>query len=63
MAGNLDQTKGKIKQAIGDLTDDNQLKREGRTDERAGEVKEFVEDSKDTIEDAVDNVKDRLTKH
>jgi uncharacterized protein YjbJ (UPF0337 family) len=63
MAGNFDQTKGKIKQAMGDLTDDNQLKREGKADERAGKVKEFVEDRKDNIENAVDKVKDRLTRH
>jgi uncharacterized protein YjbJ (UPF0337 family) len=63
MAGNFDQTKGKIKQALGDLTDDTQLKREGKADERAGKVKEFVEDRKDNIEDAVDKVKDKLTRH
>jgi uncharacterized protein YjbJ (UPF0337 family) len=59
MAGNFDQTKGKIKQAMGDLTDDKELKREG--DEHAGKVKEFVEDRKDNVEDAIDKVKDKLT--
>jgi uncharacterized protein YjbJ (UPF0337 family) len=63
MAGNFDQTKGKIKQAMGDLTDDSQLKREGKADERAGKVKKFVEHRKDNIEDAVDKIKDKLTRH
>lgn len=63
MAGNFDQTKGKIKQAMGDLTDDSQLKREGKVDERAGKVKKFVEARKDNIEDAVDKVKNKLTRH
>jgi len=63
MSGNVDKTKGKIKQAAGDLTGDKDLKREGRADENAGKVKELVEDAKDKGEDAVDKVKDKFTKH
>lgn len=62
MSGNFDQTKGKIKQALGDLTDNSQLQREGKADERAGKVKKFVEDRKNNIEHAVDKVKARLTR-
>ena len=36
---NKDQAKGKIKQAVGDLTGDKDLTREGKTDEKAGNVK------------------------
>ncbi len=50
MSGEADQTKGRIKQAVGDLTDDDELKREGKIDEGAGKVKK-----------AVDKVKDKLT--
>jgi uncharacterized protein YjbJ (UPF0337 family) len=50
VSGEGDQAKGRIKQAVGDLTDDDELKREGKIDEGAGKVKE-----------AVDKVKDRLT--
>ena len=50
MSGETDQTKGRVKQAVGDLTDDNDLKREGKVDEAAGKVKE-----------GVDKVKDKLT--
>ena len=63
MSGNFDQTKGKIKQAAGDLTGDKDLKREGKADENAGKVKEVVEDAKDKVEDAVDKAKDKFTKH
>jgi uncharacterized protein YjbJ (UPF0337 family) len=63
MSGNFDQAKGKVKQAVGDLTGDKDLKREGKTDENAGKVKEFVEDTEDKVEDALDKVKDKLTKH
>jgi uncharacterized protein YjbJ (UPF0337 family) len=60
---NKDQVKGKVKQAVGDLTDNEHLKREGRADERAGEVKEFVEGVKDKAEDSVDKLKDKITRH
>ena len=50
MSGEGDKTKGRIKQAVGDLTDDDELKREGKVDEGAGKVK-----------DAVDKVKEKLT--
>ena len=36
---NKDQFKGRVKQAVGDLTDNKDLKREGKADEKAGEVK------------------------
>jgi uncharacterized protein YjbJ (UPF0337 family) len=60
---NKDQVKGKVKQALGDLTDNPKLKREGKADERAGEAKEFLETVKDKAEHVVDKVKDKVTKH
>jgi uncharacterized protein YjbJ (UPF0337 family) len=63
MMDNKDQAKGKIKQAVGDLTGDKDLKRHGKADEKAGDVKRVVEDAKDKVEDLVDSVKDKLTKH
>jgi uncharacterized protein YjbJ (UPF0337 family) len=38
--GSTDETKGRIKQAAGDLTDDKDLKREGKIDEAGGKAKE-----------------------
>jgi len=46
---NSDETKGRIKQAVGDLTDDPKTKHDGKLDEMAGKLK-----------DAVDKVKDKL---
>lgn len=63
MDGNVEQTKGRIKQAVGDLTGDDDLKKEGKADERAGKAKEFLDDTKDRADDLVDTVKDKLTKH
>lgn len=57
---NSDDLKGRVKEAAGDLTDNDDLKREGKTDQAAGKVKEVLDDVKDKVEDAVDAVKDRL---
>ena len=60
MGENLDQMKGRVKQAAGDLTDNDQLKKEGKLDELGGKVKETMGDLKDKAEDAVDKVKDKI---
>jgi len=60
MGEKTDQAKGRVKQAAGDLTDDEQLKREGKVDELSGKVKGAFEDLKDKAEDAVDNVRDKI---
>ncbi|HZI44321.1 MAG TPA: CsbD family protein [Ilumatobacter sp.] len=59
MSGEADQMKGRVKQAAGDLADDDDLKREGKRDEAAGKVKEKVDDVKDQVDDAIDAVKDK----
>ena len=40
--GKIDRAKGRVKQAIGDLTRDTDLKAEGRADEASGKVQEAV---------------------
>jgi uncharacterized protein YjbJ (UPF0337 family) len=47
---NMDDAKGRAKEAAGDLTNDDDLKREGKADKASGKVK-----------DAVDSVKNKLT--
>lgn len=47
---NPDDIKGRVKEAAGDLTDNEDLEREGKVDQASGKVK-----------DAVDKVKDKLT--
>jgi uncharacterized protein YjbJ (UPF0337 family) len=59
---NADQATGRVKQAVGDLTGDEQLKKEGQADESAGKVKEFLQDVEDKAEDLVDKVKDAVHK-
>ena len=62
MVTNSDQAKGRVKQAVGDLTGDDKLKSEGKADEAAGDAKKFVKDVADKADDLVDKVKDALHK-
>ncbi len=60
MEGKVDDLKGRAKEAAGDLTDDENLKAEGKADRAGGKVKEFLEDAKDKGEEIVDKVKDKV---
>jgi len=53
--GKVDETKGRAKQAVGDLTGDDSLKNEGKVDEASGKTK-------GAIGKAADKVKDLLRK-
>lgn len=60
MGEHIDKATGKLKQAAGDLTDDESLEREGKRDELAGKAKGVIEDLKDKAQDAVESVKDKV---
>jgi uncharacterized protein YjbJ (UPF0337 family) len=62
VGSNFDEKKGRAKEAVGDLTDKDDLKREGKQDKAGAKVKEFAEDAKEKVEDAVDSVKDKLSR-
>ena len=49
----LDEAKGRIKEAAGDLSDDDDLRREGRIDQATGKVKEAVDKVADKVADKV----------
>ncbi len=49
MGGEMDETKGRIKEAAGDLTDNDDLKREGKVDKGTGKVKDVVDKVSDKI--------------
>lgn len=61
MSGETDKAVGRMKQAAGDLTGDDQLKAEGEADEAAGGIKDSIEGAADAARDAVDSLKDKLT--
>jgi uncharacterized protein YjbJ (UPF0337 family) len=50
---NMDDIKGKVKEAAGDLTDNKDLEREGKVDQAAGSVKETVKNATDKVKDAL----------
>ncbi len=60
MGEQLDEAKGRVKEAAGDLTDDEDLKREGKLDRAGASVKEKVGDVADKIGNVVDDAKDKL---
>jgi uncharacterized protein YjbJ (UPF0337 family) len=43
MVDNFDDLKGRAKEAAGDLTDDDELKREGQIDQGKGKAKDVVD--------------------
>ena len=51
--GTTDDLKGRAKEAAGDLSGDDGLKREGKVDRATGTVKDKVGDASDKLKDAV----------
>lgn len=62
MDNDLDQAKGRIKQAAGDLTGNKDMKKQGKADEAAGKAKELVEDTKNKAEGVIDRARDKVNK-
>ena len=54
MSGDADKAKGRIKEAAGSLTGDQDLKNEGKVDQASGDIK-------DKVTGAIDKVKGKLT--
>ena len=48
-SANTDEAKGRVKQAAGDLTDNKDLKNEGRVDKASGSIKNAVDKAKDAL--------------
>ena len=51
MSGTGDDMKGRAKEAVGDLIDDDDLKAEGKADRASGKLKDKVDDAKNWVED------------
>ena len=58
MGENIDEAKGRAKEAAGDLTDDEGLKREGKVDKAVSDVKEKVDDVADKVKERPGGDKD-----
>ena len=60
MQGKWDQAKGRVKQAAGDLTNNDRLHDEGVTDEAAGNVREGVGKARRKVGEAIEDIGEQL---
>ena len=58
MGEKMDEAKGRVKEAAGDLTDDKDLQREGKMDQAGATVKEKANDAVDTVKEKADEMMD-----
>lgn len=58
----IDDAKGRVKEAAGDLADDRDLKNEGKVDRATSTVKEGFEKAEEAVEGAADKVKDAVNR-
>ncbi|MFL5872790.1 MAG: CsbD family protein [Solirubrobacterales bacterium] len=56
---NKDDAKGRVKEAAGSLTGDDELKNEGKVDRASGAVKDGLDKATDKVKDAVGKDRDR----
>lgn len=53
--------KGRVKEAAGAATKDDDLKTEGQADQGVARVKQNITDTADKVKEGIDKVKDKLT--
>jgi uncharacterized protein YjbJ (UPF0337 family) len=59
MGGKIDEVKGRIKEAAGALIDNDELRKEGKTDQAVGKVKQAVQKAADKVTEAAENAIDK----
>lgn len=62
MGGKTDIVKGRVKEAAGAITGNEELRAEGRADQAVGKVKEVAADAIDSVKDAAESVKKAVKK-
>jgi uncharacterized protein YjbJ (UPF0337 family) len=60
LKGKGEQVKGRAKQAVGDLTNDDRLHDEGVADEAAGNVQEGYGKARRKVGEALDDIADKI---
>jgi uncharacterized protein YjbJ (UPF0337 family) len=60
--GKTDQVKGKVKQAWGDLTDDERLRDEGAADEVGGNIQEGIGRARRKVGETIEDIGEDLKK-
>jgi uncharacterized protein YjbJ (UPF0337 family) len=58
--GKADKVKGKVKQAFGDLTDDERLHQEGVADEAAGKTQETFGKARRKVGEAIEDIGENI---
>lgn len=58
--GTWDETKGKVKEGVGDATGNESLEREGHADQAKGKAEQAKGHVKDAAEDVKEGVKDAM---
>ena len=62
MSGTTDEISGRTKEALGVLTDDKDLKREGKTDQASAATKSKLDSANDWAKHRIDDIKNRLNR-
>jgi len=62
MAGKIEKSKGKVKEAVGSFTGNKELESEGKIDRRAGEAKEKIGRVKNKVEEAAEKAERKAVK-
>ena len=62
LEGKAEQLKGKVKQGVGDLTDDERLHDEGVADEAAGDVQEGYGKARRKVGEAIEDLGESIKK-
>lgn len=60
--GKKDEIKGRVKQAAGDLTGRDDLKREGKVDEASGKIRQKADELAEKASDAVERAADAVNR-
>ena len=56
--GLLDEIKGRAKGALGALTDNDKLQRDGKADRASGKVKDGIDKAKEKVSEVVDKAEE-----
>lgn len=62
MGAKSDETKGRIKEAAGALTGDDQLKREGKLDRAGGSAKGKINKAAGKLNEVIDDTKEKAAR-
>ena len=60
LEGKTEKVKGKVKQGVGDLTDNERLHDEGVADEAAGEVQDTAGRARRKVGEAINDLGDKI---